>query len=52
MEVFQCEPPKDDYVWEYNGQSLSEAQEEFQNAPIFNGKTFWQVEQEIEWVDC
>ena len=52
MEVFQCEPAKDDYVWEYNGQSLSEGQEEFQKAPIFNGKTFWQVEQEIEWVDC
>ena len=21
-------------------------------APLFDGKTFWQVEQEIEWVDC
>lgn len=52
MEVFQCEPAKEDYVWEYNGQSLSEGQEKFQKAPIFNGKTFWQVEQKIEWVDC
>lgn len=52
MEVFQCEPVAEKYIWEYNGKSLSEGQEEFQKAPIFNGKTFWQVEQEIEWVDC
>ena len=26
--------------------------EQFENAAIFNGKTFWQVEQDIEWVDC
>lgn len=52
MEIFQYEPAKDGYIGEYNGQSLSEGQENFQNAPVFNGKTFWQVEQEIEWVDC
>ena len=23
----------------------------FEDAPIFNGKTFWDVEQEIQWVD-
>lgn len=52
MEVFQTEPAKDEYVWEYNGKSLSEGQNEFQKAKIFNGKTFWQVEKDIEWVDC
>ena len=52
MEVFQYEPAKDGYIWEYNGQSLSEWQEEFQKAAIFNGKTFRQVERDIEWVDC
>lgn len=26
--------------------------EEFEKTSIFGGKTFWQVEQEIEWVDC
>ena len=51
MEVFQTEPPKDDYVWEYNGNSISEGQDAFQNAPIFDGKTFWEVEAEIKWVD-
>ena len=23
-----------------------------ENEMLFDGKTFWQVEQEIEWVDC
>ena len=52
MEVFQCEPPKDEYIWEYNGESIKEGQELFEMAPIFNGKTFWEAEKEIEWVDC
>ena len=25
---------------------------EFENAEIFDGKTFWEVEKDIEWVDC
>ena len=51
MEVFQTEPPADGYIWEYNGKSMIEGQSEFQSAPIFEGKTFWEVEQEIQWVD-
>ena len=52
MEVFQTEPPKDEYIWEYNGFSIIEGQEAFQYAPIFNNRTFWEVEKDIEWVDC
>ena len=55
MEVFQVEPPVEDdnyYVWEYNGDSISEGQEAFQNAPIFDGKTFWEAEKDIKWIDC
>ena len=51
MEVFQVEPSKEDYIWEYNGNSISEGQEAFQNAPIFNGKTFGEVEKDIEWTE-
>ena len=25
--------------------------EEFENAEIFNGKSFWDIEREIEWLD-
>ncbi len=52
MEVFQADPPEEDYIWEYNGKSISDGQLNFQEAKIFNGKTFWEVEEYIEWVDC
>ena len=51
MEIFQTDSVKNGYVWEYNGSSISEGQEAFQTAPIFAGKTFWEVEKDIEWVD-
>lgn len=51
MEVFQVDPAKDGYVWEYDGNSISEGQDLFKSAPIFNGKTFWDAEDDIEWVD-
>ena len=51
MEVFQVDPERDGYVWEYNGNSISEGQESFQKAPIFDGKTFWDAEKDIEWTD-
>ena len=51
MEVIQIDPERDGYVWEYNGNSISEGQESFQKAPIFDGKTFWEAEKDIEWTD-
>ena len=51
MEVVQVDPERDGYVWEYNGNSISEGQESFQKAPIFEGKTFWDAEKDIEWTD-
>ena len=51
-EVFQVDPVKNEYVWEYNGASLLEGQISFQEAPIFNGKTFfWEAKKDIEWTD-
>lgn len=37
------------YVWK--GDSKKYPAELFLEAPIWNGKTFWEVENEIEWVD-
>ena len=52
MEVFQYNPPGDGYVWEYDSKSPSDdGLEAFLEAPIFDGKTFWEAESEIEWVD-
>lgn len=51
MEVIQYQPPSDRFVWEYDGSTIEECQQAFIHAPIFNGKSFWDAEQDIEWVD-
>ena len=47
MEVMECFPPYD-YIWEYDAE-CQECGDVFQTAPIFDGKMFWDAEQEIEW---
>ena len=44
-------PPADDYIWNKAGDRNNYPVEDFLNAKIFDGKSFWEVEQEIEWVD-
>ena len=44
-------PPAEDYIWQAESKRGSFCVEKFLQAPIFDGKTFWEVEQEIEWVD-
>lgn len=51
MEVIQYESPKEDYLWEYDGGTIEECQKAFLSAPLFDSKTFWEVEQMITWVD-
>ena len=51
LEVFQYQPPSNDFLWEYESESVAECMEAFLEAPIFDGKTFWEAEPEIEWVD-
>ena len=34
-----------------HGTSIEECHEAFLAAPMFGGKTFWEAEQDIEWVD-
>lgn len=51
MEVFPCLPGAGQAIWEYNGPSISEGRDFFMNAPLFNGKTFWEAEKDITWVD-
>ena len=46
------EPPADDYIWVGVGRDHKYPIEEFLNAKIWDGKNFWEVEHEIEWVDC
>lgn len=46
------EPPATDYIWVGTGDSRGFPVEEFLNQKLWDGKTFWEAEQEIEWVDC
>lgn len=38
-------------ILEIHGSDLDTLKKEFLEAPIFEGKTFWQVENEIAWLD-
>ena len=51
MEVSQYQPSCEQPVWEYDGKTIAECQTAFIEAPIFGGKSFWNAEQGIEWVD-
>ncbi len=50
MEVMECFAPYN-YLWEYDDSDYQKCGDAFQKAHIFDGKTFWEVEQEIEWLD-
>lgn len=44
-------PPSEEDIWECNAATMEECLIAFLDARIFDGKTFWEVESEIEWVD-
>lgn len=50
MTVAQWDPPEDDHLWSTEAGTMRECFERFLEAPIFDGKTFWQVESELEWI--
>ena len=43
--------PEVKLLWEITGKEAQESYEEFLKQPIFDGKTFWEIEKDIEWVD-
>jgi len=53
MEIFQYQPKpsRDNWFWIYDGKNIEECFEAFVKSCIFVGKTFWEAENEIEWVD-
>ena len=51
--LLRLEPPLDHIVWEtVFPEGVGFPAEEFLKAKIWDGKSFWEVEEEIEWVDC
>ena len=51
MEIQQHEPWTPDLVWKTEAESMLKCLDTFLEAPIFNGKKFWEAEQSIEWLD-
>ncbi|MBQ9306325.1 MAG: hypothetical protein IJ229_00255 [Clostridia bacterium] len=51
MEIFQYSPPSETDIWECDAATMEACLNAFLDARIFDGKTFWEVESEIEWVD-
>lgn len=45
------EPPSDDYIWRASS-AKDYPVDQFLEAKIFDGKSFWNVENEIEWIDA
>lgn len=46
------EPPAEDYIWVGTGNEKDYPVQDFLEAKIWNGKSFWEVEEKIEWVDA
>lgn len=51
LELYVIENPAVDFEWRMISDDDKYPVEAFENAKIFNGKSFWEVEKEIEWVD-
>ena len=52
LELYMLEPAESNFERRAISENESYPVSEFENARIFKDKTFWQVEQEIQWVDC
>jgi hypothetical protein len=52
LVLYILEDPNNDFKWQAISTDKNFPVADFENAAIFNGKTFWEVEKDIEWVDC
>lgn len=52
LELHVFEPSDDSFEWRAFSDSKSYPVAEFEKAKIFNGKSFWEIEKDIKWVDC
>lgn len=52
LELYVLEPSDNNFEWHALSNDRNYPVAEFENAKIFNGKSFGEIEKEIEWVDC
>ena len=48
--LVRIEPPADYDIWSAKGPTMAVLAEEFLKAKIFDGKDFWEIENEIDWI--
>lgn len=51
MEIYQYQPVQEACLWSHEGKTIEECHRAFLEANLFDGKTFWEAESSIEWVD-
>ena len=44
-------PDCNKYIWEYSSEISDECVKAFLDAPLWNGKTFYEVEKDITWAE-
>lgn len=52
LELYVLEPTDSDFKWCIFSNNKNYPVSEFEEAKIFDGKSFWEIEKDIEWVDC
>lgn len=52
LELYVIENPNNEFEWRAVSNSHDYPVSEFENAKIFCGKSFWEIEKEIEWIDA
>ncbi len=50
--LYIIEDPQNKFEWSAVSNNNNYPVDKFETADIFDGKTFWEVEKDIEWVDC
>ena len=50
--LYIIEDPHNKFEWSAVSNNNNYPVDKFETADIFDGKTFWEVEKDIEWVDC
>ena len=51
MEVIQYQPAINKEIWSHDATTIEQCKQAFIDAPLFDGKKFWDAEQDIEWID-
>lgn len=51
MFELQLWEPEVKTLWQISGKDNQESYETFLRQPLFDGKTFWEIEKDAEWVD-